>query len=307
MDILQYIDKIKQNYGNEPVPVRYNTQKYLRPGFRGAGLVDHGPAGVRQGYAQKTGFAINPEGQIKGTKVAKEVADVKKVETVGHLKELEQWIETNASKYTDVDKFYQDALEKFDKPKYGGLVRESVQKAQKNVRAPVKTGKHIYIPVARGKDIPKGGTYNYKNLFELKGIDAGSKIRYVKDMMLINMMEKNPKMIKFAENLDKVMKNDFKDLSDADRRLVGQFTKKHLKATAERPNLFRSYLNEKHAGFEDLRKQNKKIKLGICGEHGGDPKSIHFFHATNLDYVSCSPFRVPIARLAAAQATLDIQ
>ena len=51
MDILQYIDKIKQNYGNEPVPVRYNTQKYLRPGFRGAGLVDHGPAGVRQGYA----------------------------------------------------------------------------------------------------------------------------------------------------------------------------------------------------------------------------------------------------------------
>ena len=52
MDILQYIDKIKQNYGNEPVPVRYNTQKYLRPGFRGAGLVDHGPAGVRQGYGE---------------------------------------------------------------------------------------------------------------------------------------------------------------------------------------------------------------------------------------------------------------
>ena len=50
MDILQYIDKIKQNYGNEPVPVRYNTQKYLRPGFRGGQLVDHGPAGVRQGY-----------------------------------------------------------------------------------------------------------------------------------------------------------------------------------------------------------------------------------------------------------------
>jgi pyruvate,orthophosphate dikinase len=46
------------------------------------------------------------------------------------------------------------------------------------------------------------------------------------------------------------------------------------------------------------------IKLGICGEHGGDPASIAFCEATGLDYVSCSPFRVPIARLAAAQAVL---
>ena len=46
------------------------------------------------------------------------------------------------------------------------------------------------------------------------------------------------------------------------------------------------------------------IKLGICGEHGGDPKSIDFCHRTGLQYVSCSPFRVPIARLAAAQACI---
>ncbi|PKM57419.1 MAG: pyruvate, phosphate dikinase, partial [Firmicutes bacterium HGW-Firmicutes-3] len=46
------------------------------------------------------------------------------------------------------------------------------------------------------------------------------------------------------------------------------------------------------------------IKLGICGEHGGDPSSIEFCHNVGLDYVSCSPFRVPIARLAAAQAVL---
>ena len=52
------------------------------------------------------------------------------------------------------------------------------------------------------------------------------------------------------------------------------------------------------------RKQNKKIKLGICGEHGGDPKSIHFCSKTSLNYVSCSPYRVPVARLAAAQAEL---
>ena len=46
------------------------------------------------------------------------------------------------------------------------------------------------------------------------------------------------------------------------------------------------------------------LKLGICGEHGGDPRSIAFCHALGLDYVSCSPFRVPLARLAAAQAAL---
>ena len=53
------------------------------------------------------------------------------------------------------------------------------------------------------------------------------------------------------------------------------------------------------------RKTNKNIKLGICGEHGGDPKSIEFCSRTGLNYVSCSPFRVPIARLAAAQAELS--
>ncbi len=55
---------------------------------------------------------------------------------------------------------------------------------------------------------------------------------------------------------------------------------------------------------EKGRKQNKKIKLGICGEHGGDPKSIKFCSDIGLDYVSCSPYRVPVARLAAAQAKL---
>jgi len=52
------------------------------------------------------------------------------------------------------------------------------------------------------------------------------------------------------------------------------------------------------------RKARPDIKLGICGEHGGDPTSIGFFEKLGLTYVSCSPFRVPIARLAAAQAAL---
>jgi pyruvate,orthophosphate dikinase len=53
------------------------------------------------------------------------------------------------------------------------------------------------------------------------------------------------------------------------------------------------------------REQNKSIKLGICGEHGGDPKSIKFCAEVGLNYVSCSPYRVPVARLAAAQAQLS--
>jgi pyruvate, orthophosphate dikinase len=56
---------------------------------------------------------------------------------------------------------------------------------------------------------------------------------------------------------------------------------------------------------EDGRKVRPKIKLGICGEHGGEPRSISFCHSLGLDYVSCSPFRVPIARLAAAHAALE--
>jgi pyruvate,orthophosphate dikinase len=57
-------------------------------------------------------------------------------------------------------------------------------------------------------------------------------------------------------------------------------------------------------GVERGRKTRPDLKMGICGEHGGDPASVAFCHAVGLNYVSCSPYRVPIARLAAAQAAL---
>ena len=59
-----------------------------------------------------------------------------------------------------------------------------------------------------------------------------------------------------------------------------------------------------HMGVEKGRKANPHLEVGICGEHGGDPDSIEFCNEVGLDYVSCSPFRVPVARLAAAQAAL---
>jgi pyruvate,orthophosphate dikinase len=56
---------------------------------------------------------------------------------------------------------------------------------------------------------------------------------------------------------------------------------------------------------EEGRATRPGLKLGVCGEHGGDPDSVHFFHEVGLDYVSCSPFRVPIARLEAGRAAVE--
>jgi pyruvate,orthophosphate dikinase len=60
-------------------------------------------------------------------------------------------------------------------------------------------------------------------------------------------------------------------------------------------------------GTERGRSVKPNLKVGICGEHGGEPRSIAFCHQTGLDYVSCSPFRVPVARLASAQAALEME
>jgi pyruvate,orthophosphate dikinase len=57
-------------------------------------------------------------------------------------------------------------------------------------------------------------------------------------------------------------------------------------------------------GIEKGRATRPGLKVGVCGEHGGDPESVHFFHEVGLDYVSCSPFRVPVARLEAARASV---
>ena len=58
-------------------------------------------------------------------------------------------------------------------------------------------------------------------------------------------------------------------------------------------------------GIERGRKTRKDLKVGICGEHGGEPSSVMFCHRAGMNYVSCSPYRIPIARLAAAQAVVN--
>ncbi|WP_291995657.1 pyruvate, phosphate dikinase [Candidatus Accumulibacter sp. ACC003] len=91
---------------------------------------------------------------------------------------------------------------------------------------------------------------------------------------------------------------------------AGKFLPSYLKDGMYDNDPFQS-IDQKGVGLlvqmavEKGRSARPGIKLGVCGEHGGDPASIEFFHRTGLNYVSCSPFRVPIARLAAAQAALD--
>jgi pyruvate,orthophosphate dikinase len=58
-------------------------------------------------------------------------------------------------------------------------------------------------------------------------------------------------------------------------------------------------------GIERGRATRPDLKVGICGEHGGDPESVKFCHRVGMDYVSCSPFRIPVARLALAQAAVE--
>ena len=60
-------------------------------------------------------------------------------------------------------------------------------------------------------------------------------------------------------------------------------------------------------GVQLGRKTRPDLKIGVCGEHGGDPSSIHFFEKAGLNYVSASPYRIPVARLAAAQAALSVK
>ncbi len=91
---------------------------------------------------------------------------------------------------------------------------------------------------------------------------------------------------------------------------AGKFLPSYLKDGMYERDPFQS-IDQKGVGLlvkmavEKGRSARPGIKLGVCGEHGGDPASIEFFHRVGLDYVSCSPFRVPIARLAAAQAAID--
>jgi pyruvate,orthophosphate dikinase len=91
---------------------------------------------------------------------------------------------------------------------------------------------------------------------------------------------------------------------------AGRFLPEYIKAGIFKADPFQS-LDQEGVGqlvrmaVENGRRARGKLKIGICGEHGGDPESVKFCHRVGMNYVSCSPYRVPIARLAAAQAAIE--
>jgi len=92
---------------------------------------------------------------------------------------------------------------------------------------------------------------------------------------------------------------------DDSAMFLGQYVEREILPTDPFQSLDQSGVGQLVSlAIEKGRAEKKKLKIGICGEHGGDPASVFFCHSAGMDYVSCSPFRVPIARLAAAQAAL---
>ena len=89
-------------------------------------------------------------------------------------------------------------------------------------------------------------------------------------------------------------------------KFLGEYVDKGILATDPFQSLDQDGVGQLvEVGTQRGRKSRKSLKVGICGEHGGDPSSVEFCHNVGMNYVSCSPFRVPIARLAAAQAALS--
>jgi len=143
--------------------------------------------------------------------------------------------------------------------------------------------------------------------------ERGERIAY-----LLGTMIETPRAALIADSIGKQAEffsfgtNDLTQMTlGFSRDDAGKFLPEYLKRGIYERDPFRS-IDQKGVGVlvemavKKGREVRPDIEVGICGEHGGDPISIGFFHRAGLDYVSCSPFRVPIARLAAAQAALGV-
>lgn len=150
-----------------------------------------------------------------------------------------------------------------------------------------------------------------------KIIDQRLKEEKIKINYKIGTMIEVPRAVLIADKIEKAGAEFFSfgtnDLTqmgsgvsrDDAEKFLKEYTKKGIYECDPFESLDQEGIGELiRIGVKNGRKKNKNLKIGICGEHGGDPRSIEFCHREGFSYVSCSPFRVPIARLAAAQAVL---
>jgi len=135
-------------------------------------------------------------------------------------------------------------------------------------------------------------------------IPVGTMIELPRACLLADEIAKHADFFSFGTN-DLTQTTFGFSRDDAEGKFIPQYIEKKILLDNPFAALDRDGVGKlvKYA-VEQGRKANPEIELGICGEHGGEPSSVEFCHLVGLDYVSCSPFRVPIARLAAAQAAI---
>jgi len=135
------------------------------------------------------------------------------------------------------------------------------------------------------------------------GYQVGTMIELPRAALLAGEIARTAEFFSFGTN--DLTQTTFGISRDDAASFLGTYTSRGILAVDPFVSIDQAGVGELiRIGVERGRKTRPDLKVGICGEHGGDPASVAFCHASGLDYVSCSPFRVPIARLAAAQAAL---
>jgi pyruvate,orthophosphate dikinase len=192
---------------------------------------------------------------------------------------------------------------------YEMQVRALMEAAAERKKAKGDPIVEIMIPLTISRDemgLARGWVESAIAEAKVKGVDVtiGTMIEVPRAALLANEVAEHADFFSFGTNDLTQMTLGF-SRDDIEGRIMAHYVENGLLKT----NPFETI---DHTGVGELvqlacergRAVRSDLKLGVCGEHGGDPQSIYFFYACGLDYVSCSPFRVPIARLSAAQAVL---
>ena len=197
------------------------------------------------------------------------------------------------------------------KPKLYGMQVRALMEAAANLR---KRGKNPIVEVMIPLTVTREELHLARSWVEEEIDRAGKGLKKKPDVIIGTMIETPRAAIRadeIAEEADffSFGTNDLTQMTfgfsrdDVESRMMPAYLEQGLLKRNPFETIDQSGVGELvHLGAERGRKTNPKLKLGVCGEHGGDPESIALFYDAGLDYVSCSPFRVPIARLAAAQA-----
>jgi len=179
----------------------------------------------------------------------------------------------------------------------------------------VKVHPHIMIPLVGIEDELVGQAKIVRSIAEEIITAAGTKVDYKigtmievpRGALIANQLAQTAEFFSFGTN-DLTQMTFGISRDDAQAKFLQYYTKNGLLALDPFETVDTVGVGELiRLAVARGRETRPDIELGICGEHGGDPKSIELFEAVGLDYVSCSPLRVPIARLAAAQAFLKAQ